>query len=67
MIQAPGGNTGSRYVSEVLLANVKKIIKNSATTEAREKNKRIFGMLRILEFFMYVHLNLTMPGLFIVL
>ncbi len=44
---------GSRYVSEVLLANVKKIIKNSETTEAREKNKHIFGMLRILEFFMY--------------
>jgi hypothetical protein len=28
-----------------------KIAYNSATTEAREKNKHIFGILRILEFF----------------
>ncbi len=61
MIQAPGGSMGSRYVLEVLLANIKTIIKNSATTEACEKNKHIFGILRILEFFMYVKLNLTRP------
>ncbi len=36
-----------------------KIANNPATTEAREKNKHIFGILRILEIFvMYVQQNL---------
>jgi hypothetical protein len=49
---APGGSTGPRYIFyNFYLVKNQKIANNSATTEAREKNKHIIGILRILENF----------------
>ncbi len=52
---AAGGSMGHRYVLQLYLVKRHKIGDNSATTEARVKNKR-FGILRI--FLMFVRLNL---------
>jgi hypothetical protein len=48
---APGGSMGPRNVLQLFFVKSCKIANNSATTEAKEKNHHIFGILRSLEIF----------------
>ncbi len=47
IVQATGGSMGPRYIINFYIVKNHNIVWNSATTEAGEKNKRRFGILRI--------------------